>query len=43
MSLFKKIIDFFRILFLIATLPFELTKGKKKRIKKQIKSYFLNL
>jgi hypothetical protein len=37
----KKIKEFFKVLFLIVSLPFEITKGKKRRIKKQIKSYFL--
>jgi hypothetical protein len=36
----KKIKEFFKVLFLIAFLPFELSKGKKRRVKKQIKSYF---
>jgi len=43
MSFLKRIKDFFRLLFLIVTLPFELFRGKKKRVKKQIRSYFLNL
>lgn len=41
MFLVKKIKDFFVVIFLIITLPFELSKGKKRRVKKQIKSYFL--
>lgn len=36
----KKIKDFFTVLFLIASLPFEISNGKKRRVKKQIKSYF---
>ncbi len=36
----EKIKEFITVLFLIVSLPFELTKGKKRKVKKQIRSYF---
>ncbi len=31
----------FTILFLVVTLPFELSKGQRSRVKKRIKNYFI--
>ncbi len=38
----KKLVLPFKLIFLIVTLPFELTKGKKRKVKKRIKSILMN-
>lgn len=41
--LMSKIKGFFKILLLILLLPLELSNGKKRKVKKQIRNYFFNL
>ncbi len=42
-NILKRIKTLFQIFFLAITLPFELTRGKKRKNKKLIKTYLVNL